>query len=157
LCVDAALDGVALDPDLLLAERERLSGRERDLLLHQVDAGGGLGDGVFDLDARVHLDEVVVAVFVHEELERADVAVAAAHRGIDRASRDLLAELLADRRRRRLLDELLVAPLDRALALAKADARAVLVDRDLRLDVPHALEAALEVETLVAERCLRLA
>src|SRR5207244_934956 len=50
-----------------------------------------------------------------------------------------------------------VAPLDRALALAEADARAVLVDGDLRLDVAHAFETALDVDALVAERCLRLA
>src|SRR5439155_16347397 len=56
----------------------------------------------------------------------------------------------------RLFEEYLIAPLDRALALAKADARAVLVDRDLRLEVTHALEAPLEVEAFVAERCLRL-
>jgi len=54
-------------------------------------------------------DEVVAPVRVDEELERADIAVAAADRGLHRDSRDLLAQLLADRGRRRLLDELLVA------------------------------------------------
>src|SRR5207302_8150056 len=76
---------------------------------------------------------------------------------VDRATGDLLTQLLADRRRRRFLDELLIAPLDRALALAEADARAVLVDRDLGLDVTHALETALEVYALITERRLRLA
>src|SRR5207245_10285404 len=68
------------------------------------------------------------------------------------ATRALLPELLADRGRGRLLDDLLIAALDRAFALAEADAAAVLVDRDLGLDVPHTLQAALEIQALVAER-----
>src|SRR6266545_1178101 len=81
LGVDAAFDRVAGHPDLLLAERERLSRRERDLLLHDVDAGRHLGHGVLDLDARVHLDEVVLATRIDEELERPDVAISDAHGG----------------------------------------------------------------------------
>ena len=108
------------------------------------------------LDPRVHLDEVELAARVDEELERADVAVAAPDRGIDRATRDLLTKLLADRCGRRLFDHLLIAALDRALALSEADAAPVLVDRDLRLDVTHALEAALDVEARVAEGRLGL-
>ena len=39
------------------------------LRLRDVDAGDLLGDGVLDLDARVHLDEVVPAVGLDEELD----------------------------------------------------------------------------------------
>jgi hypothetical protein len=43
-----------------------------DLRLDDVDAGHLLGDGVLDLDARVHLDEVELArVHIHQELDRA--------------------------------------------------------------------------------------
>ncbi len=157
LGIDAALDRVTSHPDLLLAERQRLAGRERDLFLHQVDPGGDFGDGVLHLDARVHLDEVVAALGVDEELERADIPVAKLHRRRNGAARDLLAQLLADRSGRRLLDELLIAALDGAFTLAEADARAVFIDSDLRFDVTDALEAALEVDAIVAERGLRLA
>ena len=111
---------------------------------------------MFDLDPRVHLDEVELAAGIDEELERTDVAVAASDRGIDRAARDLLAQLLADRRGRRLLDHLLIAALDRAFTLSEADAAPVLVDGDLRFDVTHALEAALDVEARVTEGRLGL-
>ena len=74
------------------------------------------------LDARVDIDEVGPVLRVDEELERADVAVAEPHGRVDREARDLLPERLPDGRRRRLFDHLLIAPLDRALALAKADA-----------------------------------
>ena len=43
---------------------------------HQIDAGDGFRDRVLHLDARVHLDEVELAVLVHEELDGAGVRVA---------------------------------------------------------------------------------
>ena len=84
-----------------------------------------LGHRMLDLQARVQLDEVEAAVRAEQELERARVAVA------DRAARALgrrlhrLARLGRQRRRRRLLDQLLVAALDRALALAEGQHVAV--------------------------------
>ena len=62
LGVDPALDRVPAQADVLLANRERLPGRDQHLLADEVEAGHELGDGVLDLDARVHLHEVVVAV-----------------------------------------------------------------------------------------------
>ena len=112
---------------------------------------------MLDLDAGVHLDEVRLPGRVDEELERADAAVAEALRGIDGVALDPAAELLVDRDGRRLFDHLLVAPLDRALALAAADRLAAVVDQDLCLDVPDALEVAFEVEAVVTEARLRLA
>ena len=111
---------------------------------------------MLDLDARVHLDEVRLVLRVNEKLERADVAVAEAHRRVDGEARDLLAQALADRRGGRLLDHLLVPALDGALALAEADPPPRRVDRDLGLHVTHALEAPLDVEAVVPERRLRL-
>ena len=47
-----------------------------DTLLHQVDPGHHLGHAVLDLDPRVHLDEVEIAVGREQELHRADVRIA---------------------------------------------------------------------------------
>ena len=60
------------------------------------------------------------------------------------------------RRGGRLLDDLLVAPLDRAVALAEVDDVAVAVADDLHLDVPAALQVFLDVELVAAEGALRL-
>ena len=62
----------------------------------------------------------------------------------------------ASRTRRRLLDQLLVAPLDRALALAEVEEVAARVAEDLELDVPRLVEVLLEVDLGVAERLLGL-
>ena len=45
-------------------ERERLACGDPDLLADEVEPGHELGDGVLDLDARVHLEEEVLAVRV---------------------------------------------------------------------------------------------
>src|SRR5579871_5192549 len=59
LGVDAALDGVAADFELRRKNVFKLFSRcDAELRLDHVDAGDGFGDGVLDLDAGVHLDEV---------------------------------------------------------------------------------------------------
>src|SRR5690606_4900905 len=155
LARDPALDGVAVQPDVLLTERERLARSDADLLLHEVDAGDQLGDRMLDLDARVHLQEIEPAV-LEQELDGAGVAVADGRRGGDGGGAHGLAQLGRERGRRRLLDELLMATLDRALALAEVDHVAVRIRQDLDLDVARALEVLLDVDRVVPEGGTRL-
>ena len=58
--------------------------------LHDVDAGDHLGDRVLDLHARVHFDEIELAVLV-QELERAGAAVADLAAGFGTALADACA------------------------------------------------------------------
>ena len=51
-----------------------LSGDE-DLLLDQIDAGDHFGHRVLDLDASVHLNEVVLAVLIDDEFDGRGVHV----------------------------------------------------------------------------------
>jgi hypothetical protein len=53
-----------------------LARRNPQLRLHQVDACNHLGHTMLHLDARVHLDEVDLAVLIHQELDRPGVPVA---------------------------------------------------------------------------------
>ena len=77
LGVDAALDGVAAHFKLLGKNVvEPFAGSDAQLRLDEVDAGDGFGDRMLHLDAGVHLDEVELAVFVHQELDRARVLIA---------------------------------------------------------------------------------
>ncbi len=66
-----------------------------------------------------------------------------------------LPQLGGHRHRRRLLDQLLVSPLHRALALAEMN-RAPGVGQDLELDVPGPLDVLLEIHASVAEGLDRL-
>ncbi len=134
LGVDAALDGVALDHDVLLREAERRAGGDADLLAHQVDAGHRLGDRMLDLQAGVHLDEVELAV-LEQELHRAGAAILELAHGVGGQLADPVALLGVEGGRGRFLQHLLVAALQRAVALAEMDAGALPVAQHLDLDM----------------------
>ena len=73
--------------------RQRLPGGDADLLFHEIDAGHFLGHRVLDLDARVHLHEVELAV-LKEELDRAGVDVVDGLAELDRRLAHRPAQLL---------------------------------------------------------------
>ena len=108
---------------------------------------------MLDLEARVHLEEVEAPVGVEEELDRARADVAdGARRGAPRLgpwrARSVGVESAG---LGRLLDDLLVPPLDAALALEEVHDVAGAVAEDLELDVAAALEQPLEIDRAVAE------
>ena len=80
--------------------------------------------GMLDLDAAVQLEEEEVAAVEHE-LGGARAAVADRAGERDRGLAHRAAQLGVERGGGRLLEHLLVAPLDRALALAERDDRPV--------------------------------
>ena len=156
LGVDAALDRVPAQLDVLLRERERLAERDEHLLAHEVEPGDHLGDRVLHLDARVHLHEEVLAVLGEQTLDRSGGDVAGGARGVDADAADACAQLLVDGGRRRLFDELLMSPLDRAVAFAEMDDVAVRVREDLHLDVPRIDDELLDVHVGIREVRLAL-
>ena len=137
-------------------EPEGLTGGDPNLLTHDVHAGDELRHRVLDLEPAVHLDEVKSAVGPEQELERAGISIA------DRRARALHRALhpfpcvRIERRRRGLLDQLLVPALDRALPLAEGEDPSVRVAQDLDLDMARGYERLLQVERAVAESRLGL-
>ena len=157
---DPALHREALGADVVLAQphrRERVA--RRDLHLHddEVDVGDLLGHRVLDLDARVHLDEDVAAVLAEEELDGAGVDVADRAGERDGVGAHARARVGVEVGRGRDLDDLLVAALERAVALVEVDDLAGAVGEHLDLDVPRVDHGLLEVERRVAEGRLGLA
>src|SRR6202012_5059949 len=124
-----------------------------DLGLHQIDAGGALGDGVLDLNARIDLDEIeLAAVSVLQKLDRAGVAVARRPSDAQRRRAQLGALRLAQEYRRRALHHLLITSLYGAIALEQVHQVAVSVAQDLPLQMTRAPHQPLEVDLVVAER-----
>ena len=111
------------------------------------------------LQARVHFEEVEAPVGIHQELDRAGVVVAGGAGGANRGLAHLVAHLRMqrDQRRRALLDHLLMAALDRALAFAQVDHVAVTVAEQLDFDVAGALDQAFDVDLGAAEGALGFA
>jgi hypothetical protein len=78
---------VAVDRDGRLVEGQPVAGRDPELFFDDIDPGERLGDGVFDLDARVNFEEVkrglraerlvgvAVGVLFDEELDGPGVGV----------------------------------------------------------------------------------
>ena len=154
-----ALQRGTADPDLVLPQVHLGQGhpaRDPQLGDHQVAAGHLLGHGVLDLDARVHLDEHVLPALVEQELHGAGVDVADVAGERDGVGADAVADLRVQVRRRGDLDDLLVAALQRAVALVEVHDVPVGVGEDLHLDVPRVDHGALEEHRRVAERGLRL-
>jgi hypothetical protein len=151
LGVDPALDSVLGEGDVSLVESQLLAVGHKDLLLDEVDSSNLLGDGMFHLDAGVHLDEVVVALGVDEKLDRACVRVFGGLGGANCGLAHLFAEAGGEEGRRRLLDQLLVAALHGAVALAEVEGLAVRVGEDLELDVAGLLDVFFEINRAVAE------
>ena len=133
-------------------------GGDPKLSLDDVDTGDFLGDGVLDLQARVDLDEVErPGVGVQEELDGPRVRVVSGPRQGERRVAEGPSLGLGQGRRRRPLDELLMPPLNRAIALEQVDQVSVEVAQDLDLDVVRPAQHSLGVHEVLAEGRARFA
>ena len=151
LGVDAAFEGRAADADVCpVANGSGSPAAMRICALIRSMPGDHLRHRVLDLDAGVDLDEVEMAVAVDDELDGAGVGVVG---GLDQADGGRRTSPGGRRRRaagRGFLDQLLVPPLDGAVAFPEVDDVAVGVGEDLDLDVPGMLDVFLQVD---ARRC----
>ena len=136
--------------------RQRLAGRDPQLPSDEVEPGDRLGHRMLDLQPRVHFEKIELFGGVEQELDGSGAAVADRTRGGDRGFGDLAPQLGGDRRRRRLLDHLLVPALDRAIAFAQMDDVALRVREDLDLDMAGVRDRLLENELVRPERVARL-
>ena len=141
-----------LTDDVFLRYWQRLAGGHPQLQLHQVEAGDQFGHPVLHLEAGIHFQEVDPALPGDQKLHRSGVVVADAlpqGEGQRRQPPPCLRGELG--RGRGFLDELLVAPLHRAVALEQMDQVAVIVAQQLHLDVGCVFQVALEIQAGAAE------
>src|SRR5688500_13275486 len=117
---------------------------------------------MLDLEAGVHFhepDAVAAEALgrVGDELYRPRTLVSDRLGSAYRGGANRLAGRFVHARRGGFLDHLLVAPLQRAVALEQVDDVAVTVAEHLHLDVPRAFDPFFEQHDIVAERRGRLA
>ncbi len=117
----------------------------------EVEPGDELGDGVLDLKPGVDLQEGEAPVGEEQELDGAGVHVADGSRHGDRGGPQLGAPRRCHGGGGALLDDLLVAALDRALPFEEVHHVAVGVAQDLHLDVAGARHVGLDEHGPVAE------
>ena len=146
------------DRYVLLLKGQGLAGGHAQLPLDQVGIGHKLRDRMLNLQTRVHFHEVEIAVVRIQELDGTGSFVADGTSQVTRclvhASTNVVASVEA--RRGALLDQLLVATLNRALALAERKHMALFIDHNLHLNVVRRRDELLHVALAVAKDGLAL-
>ena len=158
---DAALQRGAVERDIFLArQRHRrfvqfVALRHQNLRLHEVDAGHHFGDGVLDLNARIDLDEVnLLLIDVVEKFNGASIAVVRFARELHRCVAKFVANVRRKIRRRRDLDDFLMAALHGAVALVQMQQVAVRVAENLHFEMARARQIFFEEAARIAKRRL---
>ncbi len=154
LSIDAAFDGMATMQNWTVQDIfQALAGGQQNLALHQVHVRDHFSDGMLHLNTRVHLDEVELPVFIHEELYGAGIHVANFRQRLAEHLPDLVAQFRRHLRGWRFLQQFLVPTLNGTFALTQTDHVAILVCQNLEFDVPRALYELLHIEIAIAEGC----
>src|ERR1043165_8544970 len=97
---------------------------------------------MFDLEPRVHFEEVELARRVRQQkLDRARAAVSNCARNLHGCIAHAPPQIRIVEWRGTLFDHFLVSPLNRTLAFAEMDHMAVIVREKLNLDVPRTITA----------------
>ena len=106
---------------------------------------------MLDLQPRVHLHEIEILLGIDQELDRARPDVAHGARRRHRSLRHGAAHLCGEARSGRLLDDLLMAALHRAITVVERRHAAMGVREHLHLDVPCGRKIALEQQPVIAK------
>ena len=127
-----------------MREGQRQAIGHTQLLHHQVHACGLLGHRVLHLQAGIDLQEGDGATLAEQEFHRARAGVAGGSADVTRRGVDALALCVGQKRCRGFFDQLLVAPLQRAVARAQYHHVAVAVGQHLRFDVARLVQELLD-------------
>ena len=147
---------MAVELHVFLGNTQRLAARHAQLQFDEVETGNHFGDGMLDLQARVHLEEIERAALIEQELHGAGADIADCARGLDRCGAHSFAQVGRHDGAGRFLDHLLVASLHRTVALAEMDDCAVVVGEHLDFDMARPNDGLLEDQVAIAECILCL-
>ena len=143
--------------DISLRCRQSLARRHAQLPLHQVVPGDHFSYRVLNLQARVHLQKIVLQVLVHDELHRACALVAHRQSSGYRIAAHGFAHGGVDYGRWRFLNDFLPSALCGAIALAQVNCVAVRVCKHLYFDMPAVVDQTLQHQGTVTKRAVRFA
>ena len=155
--IDPAFDGMAPGLDLLLPERQGLSGGDFQLVPDQIEAGRDLGNGVLHLQPGVHFQEVEIPLPVQQKFYGSRIDIPRGPGGGHRRLPHLPTEVRRQRRRGGFFDDLLVTPLDGTFPLKKMDYVPEGIGQDLKLHMPRAFQMFLQIKGPVSEGLFRFA
>ena len=149
--VQAHFDGMAIEFDLFLGQRQWPAFSHHQLPGYQVLPGDQFGDRVLYLQAGVHFQEVEIAVFVNQELHGTGAFVTAGQGRFDGGFAHGFAQFRSNEGRGRFFHDFLVPALDGAVSFAEVDGVAVAVSEDLDFHVPGFDDGFFDDQFIVAE------
>ena len=138
--------------DIFLFQLEHLSVGNFDLLFHQVHSDHFFRYRMFYLQTGVHFEEVIIAMLVDQELNRACTDI------VDRFGRGyrlfthIFTQFGSHENRWRLFHNLLVAALYGTFAFAQVNHVSVFVAQNLKFNVMRFLHELLQINGIVAKR-----
>ena len=135
--IEPRFDGVAVSARGFCGSS--LTFRDLDLQAHQIEPSNQFGYRMFHLNARVHLDEIKPAGWRQQKLNGSGIGVADGAADRDRGLAHASAQIVRERGRGSLFDDLLVAALDGTIALEQVDQLAVQITENLEFDVARVL------------------
>src|SRR5689334_17204679 len=126
------------------------------LFLYQIKIDHLFRHAMFHLYTCIHLHEIEIPMFVHQEFYRSNTFITYCRRSLFRRLTHLKPELLCHKRRRRLFHQFLVPSLDRTVTLTQMTHIAILITRNLDLDMTWLFHKFFHVYPVILKRGPRL-
>ena len=149
---DTTFDGMTALEKFFLLQVQHLVIGYTDLFFYQIHAHHFFGDGMLHLQTGVHLQKIEIAVLVHQKLDSSGSRIVHRPGGSHCLFPHLLAEFRSKERRRALLYNLLVATLDRTLAVKQMDYIAMIVTQNLKFYMMGFLHKFFQINRIIPER-----
>ena len=147
---------MAKEIDIFLRGGQRLSLSHSDLPLHEVKPRDAFGHRVLDLQPGIHLQKIKLATGIEQKLHRASAHIIHRPRRLYCSGTHRFAQLRRHDGARGFLYDLLVPPLQRAVALTQMNHIAMSIGKHLHLDVPRTLDCPFQNQVTVAKGTLGL-
>ena len=152
---------MAADHHILLCHGQGFACGNAQLQRHQIKARNGLGHRMLDLQPRIHFHEIKAVSPqtlgpIHDEFDGARPHIAHSPRGLDRSPPHCLTHVIYHARCGSLLDDFLMAALQGTIALKQMQHMAVLIGKNLHLDMARGGDIALDQNPRIPKRGLPL-
>ena len=133
--IDTEFDGVAEGSEIIELRAKAFACGDANLFANEIDTVDFFGHGVFDLDAGIHFEAVVVASVIDKKLHGAGVFVVNGFGKFDGGLAHSFTQLVIEKGGGGFFKEFLVAPLDRTVAFADVNNFSTFIAQDLEFDM----------------------
>ena len=156
-CGNTGLDRIAIAVNVILRfdvnliRIQRITFRYQNLGLHQINICNFLTDGMFYLNTRVHFDEIVVFVCIHQEFQCTSIFVSYMFGQTNGICEDFFSDCIADSESGSKFHNFLMTALYRTVTVKEMHNVAVFVTQNLNFDMFGVTEIFFNENFIVTE------